>query len=210
MKVSVYTGRGASMAKDVMSALKKLNIEFDTINENKILLNKINCKILIFPGGWPQKYSFNLGESGFEKIRRFVRNGGRYIGICAGSDFALKRFEIEKANFLGIGLIDGIGKLEVNKILPGRIRTIKLDSNHSLSRNCPNEMKIWYQNGPVFKQNKDVEVVAKYENDNIAIASSKYGKGHVILFSPHPEGNLKNKIDPVKYGTINLLKNALV
>lgn len=192
-----------------MVALEKLNIPFQKINEKGIFQDKLNkCSVFIVPGGWPNKYSINLGKKGFEKIRSFVKNGGKFIGICAGAYLASKKFEIDEGNFIGLGLINSTVKMEIRKILPGRIREIKL-VKHALSWRTPNKMKIWYMNGPVFKQNKGMKVIAKYENNNTSIILSKYGKGSVILFSPHPEGNLESKIDPEKLGTIKLLENAL-
>lgn len=193
-----------------MVALRKLHISFQKVNEKGIFQNKLNnCSVFIAPGGWPEKYVFNLGKKGYDKIRKFVKEGGRYIGICAGAYLASKRFEIDEGNFNGLGLINSTAKMEIRKVLPGRMREINIITKNS-SHIYPNKIKIWYMNGPVFKPNKRIKVIATFENNNTAIISSKYGKGSVILFSPHPEGNLENKIDPIKYGTINLLKNALV
>jgi len=209
MIVSVYTGKGTRFVKDLMTVLEKLNIQYQRIDEKGILQDKLDkYSVLIVPGGWPNKYAHNLGKKGFSKIRKFVKNGGRYIGICAGADLASKRFEVEEDSFSGLGLINSIAKMEIKKILPGRLRTITT-SKSPLTRNCPREIRIWYENGSIFRVKKG-KIMARYENNNTAIIYSKYGKGSVILFSPHPEGSLENKIDPIKYGTINLLKNALV
>ena len=208
MNVCVYTGKGTRFVKDLFKVLDKIKIPYQRINEKEILQDELDkYSILIVPGGWPNKYAHNLGKKGFRKIRKFVRNGGRYIGICAGADLASKRFEVRDDNFPGLGLINSMAKMEIKKILPGKIRTITT-SNSFLTRNCPKKIQVWYENGSIFRINK-IKVVAKYENNNTAIIYSKYGKGVVILFSPHPEGNLK-KIDPVECGSINLLKNALV
>jgi len=210
MKVSIYTGKGASLAKDVMTALRKLNIPFQKVNEKDIFQDKLgNFSIFIVPGGWPEKYVYSLITKGYDKIRKFVKNGGKYIGICAGAYLASKKFRTDNGIFIGLELINPTAEMEIKKVLPGRMREIKL-SKHMLSNGCPHKMKIWYMNGPVFKANKKIRVIAKYENNNTAIVSSKHGKGDVILFSPHPEGNSESKINPKKYGTIKLLKNALV
>lgn len=210
MKVAIYTGKGASLSKDVMIALRKIKIPFQEIDEKGVFQGKLdNFSAFIVPGGWPEKYAYSLRKKGYNKIRKFVSNGGKYIGICAGAYLASKKFKTDESDFTGLGLANPTAEMEIRKILPGRIREIKL-SKHALSNGCPHKMKIWYMNGPVFKSNKKMKVIAKYENNNTAIISSKYGKGSIILFSPHPEGNLEGKIDPKKYGTIKLLKNALV
>ena len=58
----------------------------DVINKTDIL--KKQCKIILFPGGWAGVYNANIKASGFRNIRRFVCQGGGFLGICAGAYFA--------------------------------------------------------------------------------------------------------------------------
>src|SRR5690606_30709410 len=48
--------------------------------------------VLIMPGGSASLQSKNLEEKGREVIREFVRNGGGYVGICAGSYLATTHY----------------------------------------------------------------------------------------------------------------------
>lgn len=41
--------------------------------------------VVIFPGGTGSGEAKAIGEDGREKVRQFVREGGAYIGICAGA-----------------------------------------------------------------------------------------------------------------------------
>ncbi|HDJ66535.1 MAG TPA: hypothetical protein ENF33_02315, partial [Nitrososphaeria archaeon] len=63
--------------------------------------------------------------------------------------------------------------------------------------------------GPYIIPGKGVEVIARYDEEYAAIVCSTYGKGRVLIFSPHPEGNLKERADPIKLGTAKLLENAI-
>lgn len=45
--------------------------------------------ILLVPGGWARLKSLALGEGGRENIRTYIRDGGRYLGICGGAGLAL-------------------------------------------------------------------------------------------------------------------------
>ena len=45
--------------------------------------------VLVMPGGSGYDRYTQLKEEGFEKIRRYIREGGRYYGICAGIALAL-------------------------------------------------------------------------------------------------------------------------
>jgi hypothetical protein len=41
------------------------------------------------------------------------------------------------------------------------------------------------------------------------VACCSYGKGTVVVFSPHPEGSLEARVDPEELGTLRLLNNAI-
>lgn len=45
--------------------------------------------VLVMPGGSGYDRYTQLGEEGFEKIRRYIKDGGAYYGICAGIALAL-------------------------------------------------------------------------------------------------------------------------
>ncbi|MCE5312869.1 MAG: BPL-N domain-containing protein [Nitrospiraceae bacterium] len=53
--------------------------------------------LLFVPGGWASNKLKALGESGAEEIRKFVKTGGSYLGICGGAGLATKE---------GLGLLD--------------------------------------------------------------------------------------------------------
>jgi len=48
--------------------------------------------VLIMPGGSGSKQAEKLGAVGRENVRRFVRNGGGYVGICAGAYLATTNY----------------------------------------------------------------------------------------------------------------------
>ncbi len=207
-KIALYCGSGAVYHKDVEIALKKNNIEVQKIDEYMIKQGKLkNFKTLIIPGGATQVILNSLKGAGFEQVRKFVRGGGKYIGICAGAYLAPKevklRFGRKKA---GLNIIDIENKREAGIGL----REIEIVGESEIAKGySKGKIKIWYQNGPYIRSGKGVKVVARYKKDFAAIVWANFGKGKVILFSPHPEGNLENEIDPEKIGTLNLLKNAI-
>ena len=45
--------------------------------------------VLVMPGGSGYDRYTQLGEEGFEKIRKYIREGGKYYGVCAGIALAL-------------------------------------------------------------------------------------------------------------------------
>jgi hypothetical protein len=82
-------------------ALKTLGLSFDLINSEDIRKGCLEKYTLLFvPGGWASNKLKALGNEGAEEIRKFVREGGNYFGICGGA---------------GLATMDGIGLLSVRR-----------------------------------------------------------------------------------------------
>jgi biotin--protein ligase len=60
------------------------------------ILQDSGVKLLVMPGGADSLYHQYLKESGCDNIRKFVEEGGTYIGICAGAYFGCSKIEFEK------------------------------------------------------------------------------------------------------------------
>ncbi len=56
--------------------------------------------LLFVPGGWASNKMKALGDDGVQEIKRFVREGGAYLGFCGGA---------------GLATLDGIGLLPVKR-----------------------------------------------------------------------------------------------
>lgn len=154
-----------------------------------------------FTGGSGSRQGRALGEEGREEVRQFVRNGGGYLGICAGAYLACSGYTEW-----------GVGVLNARRISPrwrrGRAE-LKVEINEAGAEvtGLPVGVhKIRYANGPVFGPhagNNDIppyEVLGTFieevaENDTPAgiqigapaFARGTYGKGRVVVSSPHPE-----------------------
>ncbi len=202
--ICIYCGSGAILANDVEFALKELGISFKEIDEDDIKEGKLNdCSVLIIPGGYTEEYVNTLSEKGFEAIREFVfNNGGGYIGICAGAYLAAEQIEVP-------GKPQGLGIIDIQNIREGgtKMRKIYL-KDHPITNGLGNELEIYYQNGPEIIANGKVKEVASYENGKSAIVVSSFGKGTIVIFSPHPEGCMTHGIKPTSE-TLELLKNSI-
>ena len=202
-EVAIYSGKGAVFFEDVAYALELLDIKFKTLIENDIEGGKLGqFDFLIVPGGYTQQYIPALGEVGKEAIRNFVKEGGGYIGICAGTYIAPERVEVR-------GKPQGLGIIDIENIRKsGRgMRKIYL-TEHPITQGLGKELEIYYQNGPEIVAKGNVEEIAGYKSGRFAIVASSFGKGKVVCFSPHPEGSITQGIKP-KPETLKLLKNTL-
>ncbi len=201
--VGVYldTGAGPSV-NDLLRALSK----FDQVSVTKLTAEQIRSgglaglDILMHPGGSGSKQGLNLEEPGREKIRNFVREGGGFVGICAGAYLASAHYPWS-LNLLDAKVIDtkhwnrGIGTVDIELTPTGR------EILHTTNQKLP----IHYGQGPLLApanrpEIEDYEEMATFKTEitkngapkgvmigTTAIARGRFGQGRVICFSPHPE-----------------------
>ncbi len=166
--------------------------------------------IVIVPGGSASKQAAMLGDDGRQAVRRFVRAGGGYVGICGGAFLATAKYDwgmalvnakplTGKINILGEGLVSisvrgtGIVKMELT------------DAGKTVLSDSRGLVDIRYSGGPIISpagMNDLPEYVSlatfrtevwRYEPqkgtmiDTPAIIAGRFGKGSVIVFGPHPE-----------------------
>ncbi len=156
--------------------------------------------VLIMPGGSGSKQSKMLEESGRELIQSFVKDGGGYVGICAGAYLASSHYS------WSLGLINakvwdrshwarGTGNVSLS-ISPSGCKVLDVEQG---------ELDCYYGQGPLLVPDNNpslpgYEVLATYGTEiakkgapegamvgTHAIVRTMYGQGRVICFSPHPE-----------------------
>ena len=156
--------------------------------------------VVIHPGGSGSKQAAALEESGRTAERRFVEQGGGFVGICAGSYLASAHYP------WSLGLIDarvvdrehwarGTGDVQI-ALTPAARKVFAADKD---------EVTIYYGQGPLLAPAEhddipDYQLLARYETEiaekgaphgvmkgTTAIVRGTFGKGRVFCFSPHPE-----------------------
>lgn len=160
--------------------------------------------VVIFQGGSGGGQAKDLGEKGREIVQNFVKNGGGYIGICAGAYMALQQKEGSDTPKLAIVAGQSYGEGWQRGMGPARIQT------------NDGEIELFYANGPLFEERSvsgisPFKVLGTYLDDYFipskktyegempgkpALIVSNYRKGRVLLFSPNPvlgPGVVKNE-----------------
>jgi glutamine amidotransferase-like uncharacterized protein len=156
--------------------------------------------VLIMPGGSGSKQAATLEPAGCGVIKAFVRDGGGYLGICAGSYLASSQYEWS-LNLLNAQVFDrehwarGTGQVQLTVTPAGR-DLLFIDQP---------QIEVYYGQGPLLVPDDEpdlpaYEVLAEYASEiarkgaptgvmvgTTAIARAPYGKGRVICFSPHCE-----------------------
>lgn len=170
--IFLYTGRGAYQARDIENCLNVFDFEYQRLCEHD-LANLSSDGLLIIPGGAIGDYLPAWGDAGKERITRFVKNGGIYIGICAGSYVAGASFRQKT----GLGFFDGELVHTNHQAL---IDAVDVNGN---------ALTLVAENGPDISSIQG-DVLLKDANGNPQAISFPHEQGKVYLFASHPEGSV--------------------
>ena len=198
IKVALYddvgaTGKGIPCVTEIMG--KTSDIKLTKLKGADIATGALKgYDLVMFTGGSGSAEAGGLGEKGREEVRAFVRNGGGYVGICAGAYLACSGFE------WGVGVLNAKTVSSKWRRGQGEVKIAGETFGDKLT-----DRGIRYANGPIIKADvrKDLpefEVLASFrtelaENDTPvgvmvnapAMVRSTFGLGRVFTSSPHPE-----------------------
>ncbi len=203
LKVAVFAGAGTGNSRAGLLKLLSTNSKLSVreISVDQLLAGELDrCRVLIHPGGSGSAQGKALGKEGREKVRKFVAQGGGFVGICAGAYLATCDYDWS-LNILDAKVIDrqhwnrGFGTFKLGLSTRGR----------EFFQQDRKRLSIYYHQGPLLApaENPDIadfDCLAKFETEIAkngapagvmtgctAIAMSAYERGRVICFSPHPE-----------------------
>lgn len=136
-------------------ALKEAGLPFDLLRSKDIRKGALSRYRMIFvPGGWASNKINTLGDQGIEEIRRFVAEGGSYLGICGGAGMATQN---------GLGLLP-IKRKSPGERVPSFSGPIRLScAGHAMWRGI--DTSIFFVLWPSQFQAEDpnIKVLARYE-----------------------------------------------
>jgi len=160
-------------------------------------------RVIVVPGGSGSLQAKKLGDAGRAAIRQFVKDGGGYVGICAGSYLATTDYE------WSLGILNA--KVVDRAHWARGTGTVTLDfkpDGRTLLKHSDAAVGVYYGQGPLLAPGdkkgdgipEPYEALAIYKTEiaekgapkgvmpgTTAIARGSFGKGKVICFSPHPE-----------------------
>lgn len=180
-------------------------------------------RLLVMPGGEDLYYSEKLNGAGNRAIRRFVENGGRYLGICGGAYYASAalewargtEYEISGPRELGFFPGTAIGPVGGGDALDdeGNPLPCLVDIAFDSPEKDISTVQALYYGGPVFTDappvSEDYRVLGRWTGssavhdtprDPAAILKIRVGKGFAILSAIHPEIGAKD-LKSVAYET---------
>ena len=118
-------------------------------------------------------------------LDEYLRDGGRYLGICGGGFLASSGWYETDGSFV-----------EMLGLIPAE------STDYDLENDAPQIVMVewlgdtypmYFQAGPLFEltggDEAEVEIIAHYEDGGIAALISSYGEGKVAAIGPHPEAD---------------------
>ena len=157
--------------------------------------------VVLFPGGSGSGQGKALDGPGRQEVRRFIDEGGGYVGVCAGSYLALHNYS------WGLKLLplDSYDRKHWRRGTGTVVMESTASGNAILGLEAEKEVDIHFGQGPLMvpAAESDLptpEILSYYRTgigkngadpktmiDTPAIVAGKFGFGRVVLFSPHPE-----------------------
>jgi putative intracellular protease/amidase len=203
LKIAIFDGNGAPQGgiDNVCDRVKSMpGSTITLVKPEEIAKGGLaGYDVVVFSGGSGGTQAKSLGEEGREEVRKFVKNGGGYVGICAGAYLACSNFSwglgILNASTVSSKWMRGSGFVEEEATVDGA----------PILGPVEGKFLVRYNNGPIIKPGNRADLpayrpvalfrteVAKNGTpvgimvDSPAQAVANYGKGRVFISSPHPE-----------------------
>lgn len=191
-------GRGIPRTRELLSALP--GIELRELSPAALRSGGLkDCDLVIFTGGTGSGQANAIGLAGRQAVRRFVQEGGGYLGICAGHYLACDGYS------WSLSLLDAKTKSSAWKRGTGNVQVESTALGREILGFAGGRLEVRYANGPIFRPAArpdiaDFEPLAFFRSefaengappgimvDSPAIVAGHCGKGRVLCSSPHPE-----------------------
>jgi len=139
------------------------------------------AKVWVQPGGKSGAASNAMGAKNREVIKKFIADGGGYVGFCAGAFLTTPK--VGTSSVTGLGIISG--KTKVFRRAKGYPSVEKMITPEGYRYH-------YWEGGPWFSftnsQLQKVTVKSRYHTTNaINAVETTYGKGRISVTGTHPE-----------------------
>lgn len=211
------------------AVISKNGFDFEIISTADMQNGKLmDYDVVVFPGG----FGYFPDHKTAGQIRRFVRQGGGYIGICAGSFLPLRPCQGVKG--AGLGMLDahyeyfrekGFTLVVFDQRDPlckgmtssARVPVYALYKKLPQAKHYSIYVSMLRANGALMvSRSRQAKAVGYYDGTNpyAAVLRGEYGKGRVVVFSAHPDSTVSelarylSTADALE--NLKLFKNAIL
>jgi len=212
-RVAIYARRSADealvMSDEVSESLEGLNwkpVDAIAIKDGALK----NFDVVVFPGGKAHEQAADLGSLGRMKVREFVKDGGGYLGICAGAFLGSSTFDwslslVNAETRTGTHYVPKIGDQMWLNRGAGDVQSQLSESGLAVFGGGRSLFQAIYTGGPIFQPGRRTDIgeyviLARYTSEvylfefqrntmsgTPAVIAAPYGNGKVILIGPHFE-----------------------
>ena len=169
--------------------------------------------LVVFPGGSGSRQANAIGPAARAKVQSFVKQGGGYLGVCAGAYLCSAHYDwslelIDTKVFTGAREIPGVGRKQMWHRGPSANVKLELtEEGRKILGDWSGEVEVRYHNGPIVSAAGNPKLptflpLAHFRSEvsawepqkgtmvgTPAIVASSFGAGRVIAISPHPESS---------------------
>jgi len=214
-KIVMYYDKGVSV--DTASIWSNFFREYFAIEPHEMRSDEFdykdfkNADLIVIPGGSSELEITAMTDSGKEGLKKFVNDGGKVLGVCAGAILISECYD------WSLGIIKAHHNKDFHEHIQNKTAFLNFkfeNAGKEVFSTLLDEVNLYYHWGPVFvSADSSCEVLLRFNSevpreskesessiDKIASIYSAYGKGHALAISPHIE-----KSEKVKY----LLANAI-
>jgi glutamine amidotransferase-like uncharacterized protein len=186
----VYDGDGACKEGCWQSAAlmaERLGFTVRFINATTWSEEKFqDAALWIHPGGKSATAAATMTADQKLRLRKFVADGGGYVGFCAGAFIASAGIRKAKGDVLKLVETFQLVPL-VATLYPEKRAEALIFPIHWMG----SDRYLYWEGGPYFEIEKDtpsaVEIIARYPSGEPVTVRNHYGKGRVYVTGLHPE-----------------------
>jgi hypothetical protein len=203
VKVAIFNGKGASI--EGIENMEKCIGTIPQATSTRVPGDQwatVDLKpfdVVVFSGGSGSAEAEAIDEAGRKNVREFVRNGGGYVGVCAGAYLACANFK------WSLGILNASTVSSKWQRGQGFMDLEVTDEGRKLLGDVQGTFKVRYHNGPIIKPAGRDDLppytpVVMFRSEiaehgtpvgvmvnSPSQAIGTFGKGRVFISSPHPE-----------------------
>jgi hypothetical protein len=181
----VYSGpsSGDGCPEAVAAAAREAGLRVRFVDRPDKIPGRLNGAAVLVIGGTTgdlETFRKSFPAKAVDAIRKYVREGGRYWGVCGGAYVAAETFVGSDGPVEGLKLIPASAE-DHSDDLEARLETVLWRGKKTV---------LYLQGSPKFvlaDGKADVEVIAQFDDDSVAALQCACGKGKVAVSGPHPE-----------------------
>jgi biotin---protein ligase len=215
MKIAIYLDEGVSNGsfQKLTHAFERIlgHASIEAVNHQFFLRKnwEQNIALLAFPGGRDLPYHSLLAGRANRRIRTYVENGGKYLGICAGGYYGSSQIEFGKGTpheieaSRELQFFPGVAKGPLAHIPfsydDAYFKEVMISWQSNVLKFCKDSLnKAYYHGGCYFEKAEhfsSVEILARYHDvigRPAAIVRCKIKQGLALLSGIHPEFSSKD------------------